>query len=1004
MGLLPANNQGKLLLLLLAGLLALGIGCSKRPVSTPHAPNPPDVAAQVDSSRLKKALASFRLEPGLRLELIAAEPLVVDPVALAFDAEQRLYVVEARGYPDPAEGGTPTRLGRIARLEDTNGDGRYDRRTEFAAGLTYPNGVLPWRGGIFVTVAPDILYLKDTDGDGVADVRRVVLTGFHDTKTAQIRVSTPTLGLDGWVYITSGLNGGQVTSPQHPGRPAVSFSAADGRFHPETLVFETTGGKSQYGLTFDAYGRRFGCSNRHPMQHMVLEPRHLRRNPHLLFTETTQNVARSEAEASVFPISGAITSADFIPKLIGRSHTGTFTSASGLMVFYGTALSPAHQGNAFICESAQNLVQRQLVQPQGVSLRAELPYVGREFLASTDEWFRPVFVTAGPEGALYLADMHRKVIDHPSYVPEEARGGLDFESGKSDGRIYRIVREDFREAPTPKLPAAAPVSQLLAALESPQEWLRATAHRLLLERQDPESVAALRRAALEAPLPESRTRALWLLSSLQALEPATVQAALADKAPEVREQAVLLAEALCRQHPALVPALVAAAADKAPRVRFNSALVLGSLPEPEVVPALASVAAQDGADRWVRAAVLSGIGNRMPAFLEAFRAQKATTPLAFAAVMQDLGRLFGNGAAIAGCRMLLQDVISAPGQQHWRFSTALGLAEGLRGRPEMQGATQGLLYALQGKNAAAATQKALHAFIAQAAGRAADQALPTPQRATAIALLGYIPFNQAWPVLQQLLDARHPTELQLEAVAALAKLGDARGGALLTKKNTWSGYTPRVRAAVIAALVSKPTLVEALFSAIAKGVIAAPEISSLDRERLMKDANPRVSSRAGALFKELEGGGRMQVYQDYRQILEKPAEAALGKAIFVRTCSACHTYAGSGGKVGPDLTGVKNQPADALLLHTLVPNYEVYPTYQAISVQTSDGRSLSGWIMGETESSLTLRTAFGTEESVLRTQITSIKNSGRSLMPEGLEQTMTREELAQLIAFLKSGG
>jgi putative heme-binding domain-containing protein len=406
----------------------------------------------------------------------------------------------------------------------------------------------------------------------------------------------------------------------------------------------------------------------------------------------------------------------------------------------------------------------------------------------------------------------------------------------------------------------------------------------------------------------------------------------------------------------------------------------------------------------VRAAVLSGIGQRMPGFLQAFRAQRSADPVAFAAVMQDLGRLFGNGADLADCRVLFKDVISARQQEDWRLATALGLAQGISGRAEMKASRPGLLYALLGHNAPAADRKALRNFIARVAARAAQPGGTTRTRITATALLGYTDFQQSRPVLQQLLDARNPTELQLEAVSALARLGDGRGGALLTQKNTWAGYTPRVRAAVIAALVSKPALVQALFAAIEKDVVAAPQISSVDRERLMKHPDPQVSARAAVLFKDLEGGGRMQVYQDYRQILSRPADAASGKAIFVRTCSACHTYAGLGGKVGPDLTGVKNQPADAILLHTLVPNYEVYPAYQAISVQTSDGRSLSGWILAETDNSLTLRTAFGTQESVLRTQITSIQNSGRSLMPEGLEQTMSREELAQLIAFLKSGG
>ncbi len=990
------------ILLLVISVVA---GCSKRAVSNQNTADKSGVVAPVDSSRWKKALASFRLEPGLRIELIAAEPLVVDPAAFAFDEDQRLYVVENRGYPDPAEGGTPTRLGRIARLEDTNGDGRYDYRTEFATGLTYPNGVLPWRGGIFVTVAPDILYLKDTDGDGIADVRKVVLTGFSANKTAQIRVSTPTLGPDGWIYVTSGLNGGKVTSPEHPDRPAVSFSSTDGRFHPETLEFETTGGKSQYGLTFDAFGRRFGCSNRHPVQQIVLEPWHLRRNPHLSFTETIQNVSQVEAEAAVFPISGAITSADFIPKLMGRSHTGTFTSASGVLIFNGNGLTPAHQGNVFICESAQNLVQRQLVHPDGVSFRSELPYQGREFLASTDEWFRPVFLADGPQGALYLADMHRKVIDHPSYVPEEARAGLDFESGKQDGRIYRIVREGFSANKRATIQySSASTAQLVGALESAIEWERVTAYRLLLERKDLDAVPVLTRCVIGSLLPESRVRALWVLRWLGALEAATVQAALTDTSSGVREQAVLLAGALGKEHPELVEAVVAAGTDESARVRFNSALILGSVEEPQVVSSLAKVAARDGADRWVRAAVLSGIGKRMPEFLAAFRAQPKADPVAFAAVMKDLGRLFGNGASIADGQMLLQEVVSSTGDYHWRMATALGLAEGMSNRTEMKASGQGVLVSLSGKDATAASRKTLEKFISKVILLADNKAEPIHSRAMATALLGYTGFERTRAVLRKLLYARNPPELQLEAVSALARLGDVRGGALLTEKGTWSAYTPRVKAAVIAALVSQPTFIEVLLSAIEGGVITAPEIPSADRERLMKNTNPEISARSAALFKELEGGGRMQVYQDYRPVLKQPADAALGKAVFVRTCSSCHTYAGEGGKVGPDLTGVKNQPADALLLHIVVPNYEVYPAYQAVSVQTSDGRSLSGWLMAETENSLTLRTAFGTEESVLRTNITSITNSGRSLMPDGLEQTMTREELARLIAFLKTGG
>lgn len=958
-----------------------------------------------ESARVQQALDSFQLEEGLRIELVAAEPLVIDPVAFAFDENLFLYVIEDRGYPDPAEGGAPTRLGRVARLEDTDGDGRYDRRTEFAAGLTYPNGVLPWRGGIFVTCAPDVFYFKDTDGDGVADEKRVVLTGFHDTKTAQIRMSHPTLGLDAWIYVTGGLNGGDITSPEHPDRPSVSYSSADGRFNAETFEFQVTGGRSQFGLTFDSFGRRFGCSNRHPVQHVVVEPWQLQRNKNLLFTETIQNVSKVDAEARVFPISNASTSADFIPTLIGRSHAGTFTSASGVLLFNGTGLSPDHQGNAFICESAQNLVQRQVVHPEGVSFRSELVYEGKDFLASTDEWFRPVFAGHGPEGALYIADMHRKVIDHPSYVPEEARGGLDFESGKNDGRIYRIMHEEFNPKSADVIVGkfSGTLSRIVEALESKEEWERATAHRLLLERRDSASAPMVRRIAVESGLAESRTRALWLLKSLNALDAETLQHALSDKDAVVREQAVLLSEDLCKTSPDILRAVASLATDQAPRVRFNSALVLGSLEGPEVVPALAQVAARDGSDRWARAMVLSGIGSRMPEFLASFRQLSKENRRAFEAVMKDLGQMFGNAGGIVDCRGLLRDVISAEDNYGWRISTALGLAEGVRGRDDIAPSAKGVLFALQGRQASAAEQGKLRTFLNEVALLAADDETENSLRMLATELLGYVDFERSHRVLHGLLDAKHPPELQIKAITALARQGKAEGGALLAEKSTWSAYTPRVRSAAISALVSKPVFIHVMLEAIEQGTIMPSDIPPADRQRLMKNKDTAISEQAEILFKEFSSAGRMQVYENYRKVINSQADAAAGKEVFMRTCATCHTYAGTGGNVGPDLTGVKNQPADALLLHTLVPNYEVYPAYQEVSVQLADGQSLSGRLISETENSLTIRTAFGTDESILRSRIKSLTNTGRSLMPDGLEQTMSEDELAQLIAYLKAG-
>ncbi len=954
----------------------------------------------------EESLRALRVEAGMRVELVAAEPLVVDPVALAFEPDGRMYVAEGRAYPDPVDKPTgESTLGRIVLLADTDGDGRYDRRTEFATGLGYVNGILLWRGGMFVTAAPDILYLKDTNGDGVADERRVVLTGFEATKTAQLRVSHPTLGPDGKVYVTSGLNGGKVVSPLHPERPAVTFQGKDGRFDPETFEFENTGGRAQYGLVFDAFGRRFITSNRHPVLQVMLEPWHLARNPHLAFGETTTEVSKVEAQAKVWPISRATIAADFIPALMAKPHNGTFTSACGTVFFGGTALTPAHVGNVFVCEPAQNLVQRQVVRADGVSFRSEaVAPEGREFLASTDVWFRPVFAAAGPDGALYVADMNRREIDHPRYIPEESRGLLDFESGKDRGRIYRVVRAD---APAGRrAPAGAAAGDGLAALESADEWWRAWGQRTIAEQAKrgqlaPDGAAKLAALARAAARPETRVRALWTLREIGALGDDVILAALGDPQAGVRENAVQLAAERggAKAAPALQRGLLARVTDADARVRFGAALALGDLPGVDAVAALATLAARDGEDRWLRAAVLSGIGARMTEFLAELQRRRTENPRAFAVVMEQLGRVFGAGAPAEACQALLRQTVQGEGDLAWRMTTVMGLLEGYRGRARAAAAKDAFapLAGAQGRN-----EPAVRAFLAAAAERAVDAATPLAERLSAVALLGYADYDLVAARFEVLLDTRQAPEVQLQAVRALDRLGDARGAALLVRKDAWPRHTPQVREAAIATLTSRPALIAVLFQAIESGVVAPPEISSTRRTQLLKHADAGVKAKAAQLFQSLEGGDRMAVYRKLRDALDPKADVPRGREVFVRACSACHTHQGVGGKVGPDLTGVRNQPADALLLHIVVPNYEVYPAYQTLAVTTRDGRAVSGWLAAETETSLTLRTAAGAEESVLRKDVATLTASGVSLMPDGLEQTMAPGEMAALIAFLKS--
>ena len=437
---------------------------------------------------------AFQHDPGTRVELVAAEPLVFQPCAVAWDAEGRLFVVENRGYPTgPAPGEPP--LGVIARLDDTDGDGRMDRRTVFADGLTFPNGLTPWNGGFIVTCAPDVLFLKDTDGDGRADVRRVLLTGFATNSTTQLRVSHPTFGPDGWIYITSGLAGaGKITSPEHPERPAVTIST-DARFNPFTLEIEAVGGRGQFGQTFDDAGNRFHCMNRVHIQHTVIAPRYLARNPNFTLGDTVQNVpetmvtdliggANQNFAAHLYPISDNLTTAD--------SHAGTFTAACAVQIYRGDALPAEYRGDAFACDPTANLVHRDKLTPVGPTFVSRMANEGREFLASPDNWFRPVFLADGPDGALYVCDMYRKTIEHPDYLPVEVRKRTDFVSGRDLGRVWRVTGENAKSRmPNGKSLARASTKELVQALVHPNAWRRETAQRLLLEQQDPKALPLL---------------------------------------------------------------------------------------------------------------------------------------------------------------------------------------------------------------------------------------------------------------------------------------------------------------------------------------------------------------------------------------------------------------------------------------------------------------------------------------------------------------------------------
>lgn len=943
----------------------------------------------------EQSLEYLKTEPGLKVELVASEPMIVDPVAVAWDEKGRMYVVEDRGYPvGPGKGQPP--VGQVVLLEDTKGNGKYDKRTVFADGLTFPNGVLPWNGGVYVTCAPYLYYFKDTNSDGKADIKEVVFKGFQDLSTTQLRVSHPTLGLDNWVYLTSGLTAAKVTSPAHPDRPAVFLNRVDGRFRPGTDLLEETAGTAQFGQTFDHFGRKFICSNRNHIQQVVLQTSYLKRTPYLTFSQQVEDIPDHEAACRVYPLSANITTAAF--------HAGYITSACGITIFQGAGLPEKYMGNSFTCEPAGNLIHHDVLVTNGVTDLAKRAYRTNEFLASPDNWFRPVNLANGPDGALYLCDMYRKTIEHPEYLPEATRKVTDFESGKTMGRIYRIVGTNIPAAKPKKFDLSKySTRQLCEEFENPNIWWRLTAQRLLLERHDKKAISHLKRLVQYGKSPEAKVHSLRMLDALGGLTDEILLLALADKNAGVREHGIQLAEPRLASSTDLAKTVMHLAFDPDPRIRFQCALSLGALPTPEIMLPLTRIVTSNLDDKWTRAAVLSSIGGQEKEFLASVldpRVANVPSTNGMQSLMAELGHMLAASQPYTELPITLQQLTTPryPAELPWHMAALAGFSDGLRARPAA--ATERVSVAAVAQYQPALRQN-LDQLFSRAGVIAADSAQPLNDRLTAINLLAHASFSEAGRVLEALLDPRQPSEIQTGAIRAIGQSGDTSAGPALVQPERWNAYSPAVRDIVLSAIMPNPSFVQALLAAIEQGSIPAWTVNADRRAQLMRHKDESIRQRASAVFKELVAGDRMKVYEETKSVLALKGDSKNGHVVFQKNCTPCHVFAGEGYTVGPDLTGIRNQPAEVILLHIVVPEYEIMPIYTCYNVETKGGQSFTGLLAKETPASITVRMAQAVEQQIPRSDIASMNTSRLSLMPQELEKAMTKQELADLLAFLK---
>jgi len=961
----------------------------------------------------REALACFKVAPGFRVELVAAEPDVIDPVAMTFDEDGRLYVVEMSGYPNGGLGeGKPVQPGRIKRLEDADGDGVFESCTLFVDDLRFPTGVCCWRGGLIVCNAPDIIYCKDTNGDGKADTRHVLYSGFGIRNIQQL-VNSPQFHFDNWIHACNGSNDSVIrTGVDLNGRavPAdfapVALRSRHLRFHPDVVgSLEPMSGGGQYGLSADNGGSWFTCTNSQHLRHIVIPDRYVRRNPDLAVPTVVLDIPDRVDEhipaAKVHRISPyepwrlertaqrreGPTASKFPPTELFPG--GFITSACGLLVYRGGLFPKQYDGNVFVCDPANNLIHRDVLEENGPTYTARRHDKNCEFLASTDIWFRPVFLCPGPEGAIYVADFYREVIETPLSLPEDIKKKYNLES-RSRGRIWRIVPDSFPAKPGKAAALSKTASaDLVPLLDSANAWQRLTAQRLLIERNTADAVPTVRKLT-QAGSAHTRLHALWTLEGLGQLTHEEIEKALSDRHPLVREQALVLAEPHLKTSAALQAAALRLTRDPGPRVRFQLAFALGEFPPGgEAAKALAELARRDGANPWMQTAILTSAQPHAAALLE-----ELTTGEAAPAAL--LARIAGLVAAKQDPAVLDRVLLAATEGNRRPTLHQLTLVEGLaqalarRGMPLTARARQ--------KDALAAS---LIGFWDRSASLVQDTDAPLAERQAGLRVIGYAEWKLAAPLLTKMLSPQAPVELQIAAVQTAALGDDVQAAQLLLAH--WNTFGPSVRREAQEVLFARPARLNALLTAMEKGDVLPVHIDLARREQLLRHSRPEVREKAKTLFAGLAAPERKMVVDEFQKALTLEADPARGKAVFKKNCATCHRLEEVGTEVGPDLlSALKTKTREGLLIDILDPSRDVDPRYVNYLVQDRDGKLFTGLIASESGTSLTLRRAEGAQDVLLRKDIHEIVSTSKSLMPEGLEKELKEQDVADVIAYLIS--
>ena len=908
-------------------------------------------------------LAGFEIAPGFRIEVVASEPMISAPVALAFDENGRLFVVELPASADRHAG----QLGRVRVLDNLNEQGVYQDSTIYADSLQWPSAVACYAGGVFVATAPDVLFLKDTKGDAVADARQAVLSGF-----GAITVSDPdslpnnfNWGPDNRIHGASARIGGEISS-KGSGAPA-SIDGADFSFDPRTLEVAAETGPAQSGLTFDDNGHEFASDFLRPLLTPMYELRYVARNPY--FPKPAGLASAADAREPVYRLAP-----EQAPTTGGNQRTnliGPMTMARGCVVYRGRAFPTNFWGNVFEADPEAHLIHRLVVRENGLETTAQRApdERTREFLVSRDPAFRPVQLVNGPDGALYVADVRQ--------------------DGKQ-GRIYRIIPTGLKRSKPAKL-GGVKTYDLVSMLAQGDGWHRDTAARLIYERKDPAAPALLRETLVHSRLVQARLLALRALAGTGSLNQEDVLRGLRDSDPLIRQNGLVVSEALLANGTVPEPLLAqfrVLAGDPSQRVRYQLAFTVGALPPDIKTPILAQVLVSDLSSPWMRMAVLSscgtGAGSLFTAVAASPRIQNDPAGIDF---LRQLTLMIGVSGQLDAVSTAINFISRGSLGPALAYILVRDLGEGL--------------YRTRSSLALVDSQGVLQSIFAAALNVATDATQPEAVRISTAQLLAQSSLGTGPIANWLLLVCSPPTTpaIQAAAMETLSRHDDPQvlHGAL----DLWPLLAPSARVQAMTALLSRGNRVPAVLDAIQNRMISPFDLSSAQKNFLRTYSIPGLRQRALQLLGPVPVA-RPEVVERFKPALSLTGNIDRGREIFRQRCVTCHLAVGPAQNqtLGPDMLRARTFPKQELLSRIVEPNVAVRPDYATQVVETKEGETMLGIVKEDNRWTLSLMQA-GTGSLVWpQLNISSVSPESWSLMPEGLELGLGVQDMADLMEYI----